>query len=88
MRRGLSTWREEKFTSFLPFDNPSSDGFNGFIPSSQWLRDMYDRFIENQQQHFHQHTAMLSADICAVDHSHKVYCWFLLLLIEIDRQYM
>jgi hypothetical protein len=33
---------------------------------------MYDRFIEEHKEELEQHTAMLSAEICAIDHSHKV----------------
>jgi len=33
---------------------------------------MYDRFMEDHRHEFNQHTAMLSAEICAIDHSHKV----------------
>ncbi|KAF8056942.1 hypothetical protein FPV67DRAFT_1637573 [Lyophyllum atratum] len=71
-RRGVSMWRGQKFKSFLPFEDTSPDGLHAFIPSSQWLRDMYDQFIEQHKDAFNQHTAMLSADICAIDHSHKV----------------
>ncbi|PPR06280.1 hypothetical protein CVT24_000821 [Panaeolus cyanescens] len=64
-------WRNRKFKSFLPYDNSSDEGPHGFVPSSQWLRDLYDSFIEEHQQYFNQHIAMLSANICAIDHSHK-----------------
>jgi hypothetical protein len=69
----LDHWTGRKYYPFLPFDDSSYNGFHGFIPSSQWLRDMYDKFIEDHRQHFNQHTAMLSAEICALDHSHKVF---------------
>lgn len=61
-----------KYKPFLPFTDRSADGIHGFIPSSQWLRDVYDNFIERHQHDFNQHMAMLSAQICAVDHSFKV----------------
>ena len=41
-RKGLASWRSNKFKAFLPFQDTSLDGYNGFTPSSQWLRDMYD----------------------------------------------
>ncbi|KAF8809043.1 hypothetical protein BYT27DRAFT_7095404 [Phlegmacium glaucopus] len=72
-RRGLSAWQGEKFDDFLPFKDRSPKGPHGYVPSSQWLRDMYDCFIEEHQDQLNQHTAMLSAEICAIDHSHKVY---------------
>jgi hypothetical protein len=60
------------YLPFPPFEDRSSDGFGGYLPSSQYLRDLYDVFIESHRQEFNQHTAMLSANICAVDHSFKV----------------
>ncbi|KAF8971765.1 hypothetical protein BDZ97DRAFT_1650519, partial [Flammula alnicola] len=69
--RGLSEWRGQKFEDFLPFKDRSPNGPHGYVPSSQWLRDMYDHFIEEHQDELNQHTAMLSAEICAIDHSHK-----------------
>ena len=86
-RRGLSEWQSAKFYAFLPFDDYSLMGLHGFVPSSQWLRDMYDSFIEEHQVELNQHTAMLSAEICAIDHSHKVITihvlsyWFQVLMI-------
>ncbi|KAF8057819.1 hypothetical protein FPV67DRAFT_1394478, partial [Lyophyllum atratum] len=47
-------------------------GFHGFVPSAQWLRDIYDQFIEEHRDQFNQHTAMLTAKICAIDHSFKL----------------
>jgi len=63
------------FQSFVPFTDMSSNGFHGFVPSSQWLRDVYDTFIEEHLQDFDQHCAMLSSEIYALDHSHKVRLW-------------
>ncbi|KAJ7689635.1 hypothetical protein B0H17DRAFT_983598 [Mycena rosella] len=54
------------------FQDRSAGGFHGFTPSGQWLRDVYDSFIESKRDVFNQHTAMLSARICALDHSHKL----------------
>ncbi|KIK53592.1 hypothetical protein GYMLUDRAFT_250294 [Collybiopsis luxurians FD-317 M1] len=56
---------------FLPFENHSPNGFAGFVPSAQWLRDLYNAYIEDHAKKFNQHTAMLSADILAIDHSFK-----------------
>jgi hypothetical protein len=70
--RSLDGWRGQKYERFLAFDNTSPQGPHGFVPGAQWLKDMYDCFIEEHQHDFNQHTAMLSAEICALDHSHKV----------------
>ncbi|KAJ7587753.1 hypothetical protein C8J56DRAFT_827736, partial [Mycena floridula] len=69
---GISSWRGETFKAFLPFEDSSPQGFRGYVPSSQWLRNMYDKFIEGHYIDFNQHTAMLSAEICAIDHSFKI----------------
>ncbi|KAF5381364.1 hypothetical protein D9615_008300 [Tricholomella constricta] len=61
-----------KFKSFPPFDDRSPDGFQGFVPSAQWLRDVYDAFIQEHQQELNQHMAMLTGNICAIDHSFKL----------------
>jgi hypothetical protein len=68
----LDAWTGEKYEAFLPFDDTSPRGRHGFIPSSMWLRDMYDGYIEAHKHDFNQHMAMLTAEICAIDHSHKV----------------
>jgi hypothetical protein len=70
-RRSISSLGE-KYEVFLPYNDYSSKGPHGFVLSSQWLRDMYDQFIEENQDRLNQHTGMLSAEICAIDHSHKV----------------
>ncbi|KAL6304628.1 hypothetical protein BKA93DRAFT_718075, partial [Sparassis latifolia] len=72
-RRIIAEWpRDQIFLPFLPFDDTSLDGFHGFVPSSQWLRDMYDQFMEEHASEINQHTAMLSGEICTIDHSHKI----------------
>lgn len=71
-RLSLDRWWGQKYDSFLPFDNTSPTGRHGFVPSSQWLHDVYAQYIEDHQAEINQHTAMLPADICAIDHSHKV----------------
>jgi len=69
---GLQQWSQWRFESFRPFTDTSDNGFHGYTPSAQWFRDMYDDFIEEHRSDFDQHTAMLTANICAIDHSHKV----------------
>jgi hypothetical protein len=49
-----------------------AQGYGGFVPSSSWLCMMYDHFIEDHGEQIDQRCAMCSADICAIDHSHKV----------------
>ncbi|TFK45259.1 hypothetical protein OE88DRAFT_1594242, partial [Heliocybe sulcata] len=60
------------FPSFPPFDDHSPDGYCGYVPSSQWLRDMYDDFISEHEDQLNQHTSMLTGQVCAIDHSHKI----------------
>ncbi|KAF8996468.1 hypothetical protein BDZ89DRAFT_918852, partial [Hymenopellis radicata] len=62
----------QTYQPFLPFEDRSNKGFHGFVPSGQWLRDVYDAFIEQYQVVFDQHTGMLSGRVCAIDHSHKL----------------
>ncbi|KAE9385982.1 hypothetical protein BT96DRAFT_949454 [Gymnopus androsaceus JB14] len=47
-----------KFIPFPPFHDRSQDGFHGYIPSSQWLCDIFDSFIENHTAAFNQHMAI------------------------------
>ncbi|KAG6891629.1 hypothetical protein C0992_001314 [Termitomyces sp. T32_za158] len=60
------------YEPFLPFDDQSDHGFHGFTPSGQWFRDIYDDVMESHCDTLNQHTAMLTARICAIDHSHKI----------------
>ncbi|KAK0461441.1 ribonuclease H-like domain-containing protein [Armillaria novae-zelandiae] len=62
----------ETYQTFPPFEDRSENGFHGFVPSGQWLRDVYDMLIEQHQLILNQHTAMLSGHVCAIDHSHKL----------------
>ncbi|KAF6764006.1 hypothetical protein DFP72DRAFT_956173 [Ephemerocybe angulata] len=71
-RSVLSSWMGQQYESFLPFDDTSPYGPHGFVPSAQWFRDMYDQYMEEHRQDIDQHTAMLTAEICAIDHSHKL----------------
>ncbi|KAJ7431758.1 hypothetical protein B0H11DRAFT_2233272 [Mycena galericulata] len=68
----MQAWLEKKFESFLPFADRSSRGYHGFVPSSQWLRDLFDKFMELHSQDFDQAMALLPALICAIDHSFKL----------------
>ncbi|KAG6826161.1 hypothetical protein H0H92_000919 [Tricholoma furcatifolium] len=61
-----------QFKSFLPFDDKSNDGLQGFVPSGQWLRNLYDTFIIQHSNELNQHTAMLTGKVCAIDHSFKL----------------
>ncbi|KAF7377554.1 3'-5' exonuclease domain-containing protein [Mycena sanguinolenta] len=70
--KGMSTWLGRKYRSFLPFEDTTPDGYHGFVPSSQWLRDLYDKFIEDHDQDFNQAIALLTGLICAIDHSFKL----------------
>ncbi|EKM75412.1 hypothetical protein AGABI1DRAFT_9421, partial [Agaricus bisporus var. burnettii JB137-S8] len=73
-QKGLDSWINptKRFAPFLPFDDTSAEGRHGFTPSSAWLRDMYDSYIESHRNEFNQHMSMLTGEICAIDHSHKV----------------
>ncbi|KAJ7752517.1 hypothetical protein DFH07DRAFT_745085, partial [Mycena maculata] len=62
----------DTYEAFLPFEDRSSRGFHGFTPSGQWLRDIYDEFIESHRDTMNQHMAMRSMRIGAIDHSHKI----------------
>jgi hypothetical protein len=60
-------------TSYQPFGTFNDpNGYCGFVPSSRWLRVMYDKLIEDHGVQIDQKTAMCSGEICAIDHSHKV----------------
>jgi hypothetical protein len=72
LQGGVAAFLAMKYEPFLEFENRSDRGYYGFSPSSQWLRDVYDGFIEEHQAELNQHTSMLSAEVCALDHSHKV----------------
>ncbi|XP_006457870.1 hypothetical protein AGABI2DRAFT_215844 [Agaricus bisporus var. bisporus H97] len=71
-QRRLANWCGVTAVVFPEFFDKSEGGFHGFIPSSSWLRNMYDNFIKEHQQDINQHISLLSADVCAIDHSHKI----------------
>ncbi|KAJ7185938.1 hypothetical protein C8R46DRAFT_848803, partial [Mycena filopes] len=60
------------YEPFLAFEDRSAHGFHGFTPSGQWLRDIYNDFIESHRATMNQHMAMRSARVNAIDHSHKI----------------
>jgi hypothetical protein len=68
----MKQWLQKTYSPFPKFEDSSDDGFHGFVPSAQWLRDMYDNFIEEHRGELEQHTAMRSGEICSIDHSFKV----------------
>ena len=69
----LSCVDPDPSTPYEPFGTfDDRGGFSGFVPSSQWLRGMYDKLIEEHGSEIDQKTAMLTAEIVAIDHSHKV----------------
>lgn len=73
-QQNFAEWTgQSKYEAFLPFDDCSPNSFHGYIPCAQWLRDIYDRFVASHRDHYNQHLAMLSARICAIDHSFKVW---------------
>jgi hypothetical protein len=69
----LTAWRGAPcYESFPSFDDRSPKGRHGYVPGGEWLRDMYDSYIETHSRSFDQHMALLPAEVCAIDHSHKV----------------
>lgn len=40
-QKDLSVWQGKTFKPFLAFDDETEDGFHGFTPNAQWLRDVY-----------------------------------------------
>ncbi|KAG6806288.1 hypothetical protein H0H92_011924, partial [Tricholoma furcatifolium] len=59
----INTPVQQCYTPFLPFDDWSDEGFTGFTPSGQWIRDVYDEVMETHRDTLNQHTAMLSERI-------------------------
>ena len=68
--RLASPWTNAPYPAFSSFDDV--EDFAGFVPSSHWLQDLFDDFVEKHTVHINQFTSMLSAEICAIDHSHKI----------------
>ncbi|PBK95300.1 hypothetical protein ARMGADRAFT_795222 [Armillaria gallica] len=71
-RARTSTSLHQMYEPFPPFDDKTDRGLNTIIPSAQWCRDVYDNFIEIHEHEYHQHTAMLSGEVLAIDHSFKI----------------
>lgn len=70
--RTLDLWTGKKYSTFLPFADRSSQGFCGYVPSGKLCTSIYDALIEEHRDDFQQHMALLSAEVCSMDHSHKV----------------
>lgn len=70
--RQLDKWTGKKYDAFPSFDDRGPKGRHGFVPGGEWLRDMYDQFVEEHGVEMDKFTALLSAKVCALDHSHKV----------------
>ncbi|KAJ7446024.1 hypothetical protein B0H11DRAFT_1930366 [Mycena galericulata] len=73
----MARFTERKLKTFLPFDDTSAERFHGFLPSSQWFRDLFDKFVEEHGHEYDQHTALLTAFIAAIHHSFeacKTHC--------------
>jgi hypothetical protein len=68
----LDGWVRKKYNDFPSFNDNSPNGPQNFLPCAKWLWDMYSQFMETHQNSINQHTAMRSATIIAIDHSHKV----------------
>lgn len=47
-------------------------GYAGYVPSAKFFRNFYDALVESRASEMDQHTAMLSARVLCIDHSHKV----------------
>jgi hypothetical protein len=69
----LDDWVHLKYEAFPRFDDVGPLGPHLYTPSATLLRDLYDDFIDEHHAEINQHTAMLTANICAIDHSHKVF---------------
>lgn len=85
-RKQFSKITGRTFEQFLPFEDTSRNGYHGYIPSSNWLRDLYDTFIESHRNDINQHMSMLTANICALDHSHKVSKILINILVFVINQ--
>lgn len=72
----LDEWLGQKFAAFPSFDDLSPQGPHLYTPCAALCRNFYDNFIDEHRAEINQHTAMLTANICAIDHSHKVSTLF------------
>ncbi|KAJ7664273.1 hypothetical protein B0H17DRAFT_952109, partial [Mycena rosella] len=60
---------DQIFSEFSSFDDPK--GYGGFVPSSAWLRTMYDLYIELHRAAMDQQAAQKDLELGAMDHSFK-----------------
>ncbi|KIM48835.1 hypothetical protein M413DRAFT_59520 [Hebeloma cylindrosporum] len=71
--RSLKPWlQQEKWEAFPRYDDHGPLGPHLYTPCSTLCRDVYDGFMEDHRDEINQHTAMLTGEICAIDHSHKI----------------
>jgi hypothetical protein len=68
----LSGWLGQKFAAFPRFDDCGALGPHLYTPHATLCRNFYDNFIDEHYAEINQHTAMLTANICSIDYSHKV----------------
>src|SRR5882762_1217014 len=68
--RSNRCWTNVLFPAFSPFAD--AEGYAGYVPCSRWIQDLFDWFVEKHTPDINQFTSMLSARICAIDHSHKI----------------
>ncbi|KAK1227239.1 hypothetical protein PQX77_009768, partial [Marasmius sp. AFHP31] len=68
----LTQSQTPKYQPFLQYTARGDNGPAGSTPSSQWMSKVYDKYIEQHQDELNQHTAMLTANVCAIDHSFKL----------------
>ena len=68
----LNGWLGQKFAAFPRFDDLGPLGPRLYTPHATLCRNFYDNFIDEHRTEINQHTAMLTANICSIDHSHKV----------------
>ncbi|KIK59019.1 hypothetical protein GYMLUDRAFT_262146 [Collybiopsis luxurians FD-317 M1] len=70
--RPYPTWFQTHLSDALDQIKADRGCLSGQLRFGQWFWGIYDGFIESHKQSFHQHTAMLTGRICAIDHSHKL----------------
>ena len=68
----LGEWLQHKYHAFPPFNDVTPIGPHLYTPCATTCRNFYDNFIDEHHDEINQHTAMLTANICAIDHSHKL----------------
>ena len=68
--RSARCWTNVLFPAFSSFSD--AEGYAVYVPCSRWIQDLFDLFIEKYTPDINQFVSMLSARICAIDHSHKI----------------